>query len=148
MGKPSIYTLAALLLALAGCGAADMGKIDPRLLESKPTYEAHIKSIYARYCVSCHDGRGADLYLPGGIELDNYENAYSTRVPSACVSISQELVDQFAAVLMPVPRDPPVNQGPCSDWLINSMPTGAKSPLTPAEQIILVRWVQTGAPER
>lgn len=123
------------LFLLTACGAGEAVSLDV-LHEATPTYAADIRPLYEKHCVACHDGNGVRA---GGVELERYENAFSTRVKSACTSIEPDLVERYAEHLYPY-----AGGSPCGDWAVFSMPDGAKSRMTRAEQIILVRWVVTG----
>jgi hypothetical protein len=130
------------LLVAASCGEA-IEDVDPMLAQAAPTYERDIRPLYARHCVACHDAHGLRA---GGVELDRYDNAHATRVKSACTSITPDLIEEYAEELLPYLGDPPQRAAvPCGDWEPLSMPAGAQPRLTRAEQLILVRWVATGA---
>lgn len=124
-----------LIPFLGACGIAEAPSLEA-LHERTPTYAADIAPIYEKHCVACHDGNGVRA---GGVELERYENAFSTRVKSTCTAIEPDLVDRYSEHLYPFGGD-----SACVDWAIFSMPAGAKSKMTRAEQIILVRWVVTG----
>lgn len=130
-------------LALSACGSEDVTELD--VAELEPTYEYPVRAILERSCVPCHTSDGLRA---GGVELDRYESAYNTRVKSTCTAVTPRLVERFAAHLQPVPKDPPQDRGTCADWELFSMPPDAFDKLTPYEQLLLLRWVELGAPER
>ncbi len=127
----------------SACNGGTVQAVSPELFLASPTYEGSIQFILRDRCVACHDSHGK---IAGGVELDTYASAYSNRVRNACVSITPALVDRFAEVLMPHPTNPPTEQVVCNDWEPLTMPNGAEPLLTPAEQVLLVRWVEIGAP--
>ena len=130
-------------LLVAACGGAPRAEVDPALTVAQPTYANDIRPLYERHCVACHDGHGVRA---GGVELDRFDSAKATRVKSACTSITPELIAEYAASLLPYLGDPPAREPvPCGEWEPLSMPAGAQPKLTRAEQLILVRWVATGA---
>jgi len=108
-----------------------------------PTYDADVAPILERYCVSCHT---ADGLMAGGVELNTYQSAFSARVKNVCTAITPAVVDRFGSSLRS-PRHE-VSDLPCADWDTYSMPKGAKLKLTLYEQLVLARWVETGASER
>ena len=84
------------------------------------------------------------------MELDAYETAAATAVKNACVSVTPALIDHFAAVLQPAPRDPPQDRPTCADWKPLSMPPDALDKLTPESDereimslIGATRWAAT-----
>ena len=127
-----------LLCGLGACG----GDVEPAALTATPTYAQDIAPLMNRHCVECHDGDGV---RGGGVEVDRYESVFAARVKNVCVSISRELIEQNRDALLPVPKDPPQPRVPCADWEPLSMPVGAKPKLTAHEQVLLVRWLVTGA---
>jgi len=138
-----LLALPLLALMSTGCGGEPLEDAQPNLFTAMPSYKAHIKAILRSRCVVCHDSKGV---RSGGVELDQYASAFSNRVRNACVSITDELVARFSDVLLPHPTDPPTALTPCKNWDTFSMPSGASSRLTASEQVLLVRWVETGAP--
>ncbi len=135
--------LGLVLLLAGGCGASPLDAVNPAIFTASPTYAHDIAPLLRESCVPCHASNGV---LAGGVELDRYDSAYSGRVRNACVAVREELVAEFAEVLMPTPRDPPVAQSPCNGWVPFSMPTGAASPLSASDQVLLLRWVELGGP--
>lgn len=133
--------LALGLLALTACGSEDVTTAD--VSDLLPTYTHDVRPILERSCVPCHTSDG---FRAGGVELDRYETAYETAVKNACVSIDPRLIERFAASLQPAPRDPPQDRPTCADWAPMTMPPDAFDRLTPFEQLVLVRWVELGAP--
>ena len=131
------------ILCCTGCGELVVEDVDASLFDATPTYRENIEPLLFDYCVNCHSSQGI---RNGGVELDTYQSAYSGQVRNACVSVRKELADRFTNSLMPYPRDPPVAQSPCGNWEPFSMPKGALPPLTSSEQVLLLRWVETGAP--
>lgn len=148
----------AVLIAVASsaCGAgasSELDHVDPALFTFVPTYEANIRPMFKEYCVECHASDGPRL---GGVELDRYETAYARRVHNACVSLTQPVIDRFAEVLVPlrIELSSGAPAAACKDlaedgslrpWPPYSMPKAALSGLTIEEQVILARWVATGA---
>lgn len=130
-----------LVLLLASCGGDEANS--PELLAAEPTYERDIRPLYERYCVECHSREGAKA---GGVELDRYESAFGTRVKAACTAVRPALVERYEALLQPTPRSGGDDRGTCAEWEIFSMPTAVKDKLTPHEQVLLLRWIETGAP--
>jgi hypothetical protein len=132
-----------MLLLSSACGGRSLEQADPSIMEAEPSYQLDIRPLYARHCTSCHDSHGVRA---GGVELDRYETARATRVKSACTSITSDLIASYGEFLLPYRGDPPrLDLVPCGDWEPLSMPAGAQPRLTHAEQMILVRWVVTGA---
>ncbi|MEO1173320.1 MAG: hypothetical protein AAFX94_14905 [Myxococcota bacterium] len=141
-----------LLFAVVGCGDKTLLEVEPELFTAEPTYFADIKPMFERYCVGCHDGFGEGPPRFGGVELDRYATAFGGRVKHSCVSTSPEIsqlldpTDEF--LIRPIQlfnqEDPDV---PCFGVERASMPPGTSDKLTPREQIILLRWLQTGAPQ-
>lgn len=125
-----------LLLAMLGCAQG------PSTVDSaEPTWTADVKPILDRACVRCHV-RGGPMY--GGVELDEYDAAAAAAIKNTCTAITPELALEWGDVLIPLAGDGDLE--PCSTWEIGSMPPGATSPLTPDEQLTLVRWVAAGTP--
>jgi hypothetical protein len=135
-------------------GAADLNDVDPALFTLVPSYAQHIEPMFAEYCTECHSSDGARL---GGVELDSFETAYARRVQNACVSLTQPVIDRFARELVPLRvrlSAGTASAAACKDegeggdrrsWPPYSMPKGARSGLTLEEQVILGRWVESGA---
>ena len=130
-------TVAAALLA--SCGPESLDAEVAEAFDAEPTYALHIAPLLERHCVACHDGHGL---RSGGVELDRFTSAYSNRYRNACVSAREDLVERFAEGLTPS-----YDNEHCRDLDVFSMPVGAKSKMTPYEQLLLIRWVETGAPE-
>lgn len=131
-------------LALAACGGdtIDWSRVAAEARATTPTYSAQIEPLLRENCVECHTRHGLRA---GGVELDLYESARSTAQHNACVSISEELIAQFAGALRAPLRERP-GGGPCGDWKVFGMPPGASSKLSPYEQALLARWIEVGAP--
>jgi hypothetical protein len=92
------------------------------------------------FCVRCHTSMGR---MDAGVELDRYESARSARVKNACVSVSTDVIDNFAKSLLPAAgHGSPV---PCEPWKALSMPPGATPLFSLEQQILMARWVETGA---
>ncbi len=127
-----------LLLALSGC--ASVAESDPALLTGTPSYEADIKPILDEFCVRCHTSAGR---LDAGVELDRYENARSARVKNTCVSVGRDVADSYGEHLLPVAGHG--SKVPCEPWDLLSMPPGATPLLSLEQQVLLARWVATGA---
>ena len=129
-------------LPLGGCAPDPLASLNLGVAAEYPTYRSDIEPLYARHCSRCH---GEDGRMDGGVELDSYVAARSTRVRSACVSIGADVIDTYADVLLPsAGYGDPV---PCADWSPFSMPPGASVHLTLDEQLTLARWVELGGPE-
>lgn len=126
----------------AACGGDPLATLDPELEKIRPSYERDVRPVLQRHCVICHASGGVPL---GGVELDSYETAWGNRVRNACTSIIPALVERYRDHLQPTPRDPSEVQQTCGVWEMYSMPTDAQPRPTLAEQLILVRWVATGA---
>ena len=137
---PRAFILLTLGLAATACGSEDALTTADEL---QPTYTQHIRPLLERACVSCHTRDGLRA---GGVELDVYETAVATGVKNACVSVTPAMIEAFADTLQPAPRDPPQARPTCADWAPFSMPPDALDKLTPHEQVLLLRWLQTGAP--
>ena len=137
-----VVVFAGALLASVACGGESLSTLDPRLEQFTPTYERDVRPVLQRHCVTCHRLSGK---LLGGVALDSFETAWANRVRNACTAIVPELVEKYRDHLLPVPRDPPAQQKTCGDWKVYSMPTKAQPSMTLAEQVVLVRWVATGA---
>lgn len=133
--------LAAILAS--ACGGATDEAVATEILQATPTYDRDVRPILERHCVACHDSRGERA---GGVELDRFESAHSNRVRNACVSLTKEIIEAHGQFLRPYPKDPPRQTGVCGDWEPYSMPTGARTRMSTVEQLLLVRWVETGAP--
>jgi hypothetical protein len=127
--------------ALAGCGSDDALATASSL---EPNYTHHIAPLLARACVSCHTRDGLRA---GGVELDAYETARVTAVKNACVSVTPALIEAFAPVLKPVERSSEPERPTCADWAPFTMPPDALDKLTPHEQVLLLRWIETGMPQ-
>ena len=125
--------LLALLSGVLGCGAINLDEVPPEVWALEPTYEQHVRPLFEKHCVSCHTSLGA---RSGGVELDAYES----------VAVEPEVVSRFAAVLEPFQRSGEPIRPACDGWEVGSMPAGARPGLLLEEQIILGRWVETGAP--
>jgi hypothetical protein len=123
-----------------------------------PTYDREIQPLLAKYCVQCHAHDGEKL---GGVELDTYETAKARRVHNVCVSVTQVVIDRFAADLIPLrlsnstTSSAAAGQAPCRDdrpggelraWEPYSMPVGARSGMLLDEQVIFARWVELDTP--
>lgn len=137
--------LACLLCAVASftaCGEEPIAEEDPALARATPRYEPDIQAILRDHCTSCHASYGP---LLGGVELDSYESASSNRVRAVCTTIPAEFVQAYARVLAPAPRFGEARP-PCDGFALDSMPPAAQPRLTRAEQIALLRWLETGAP--
>jgi len=133
--------MALFTVLLAGCQAT-LADLDPASLEAAPTFTRDVLPLYEKYCIDCHT-RGARM--DGGVALDVYVAAHSTRVRSACVSIGTDVINEYGAWLLPeAGYGSPV---PCEPWVPLSMPPGATPRLTLGEQVTLARWVAAGAPE-
>lgn len=132
-----------LLGGLVGCGPATIDDVPAEIFALEPTYVAHVRPLFEAYCTSCH---ASDALYAGGVELDRYDSAYAGRVHQACVSVSEEVVARFASALVPYRRSGKAPRAACEGWEVYSMPTGARGRLTLEEQVILARWVETGAP--
>lgn len=130
-----------VLLMAWGCASSALDAVDPALFEATPTWTADIQPLLDRYCVSCHDG---DSTFDGGLELATYEAARGTRIPDACTASSPEVIAAFADVLV-LPTEYGDGQ-PCPYWEPLSMPPHAGAHLSTAEQVVLMRWIETGAP--
>jgi hypothetical protein len=135
--RGAVFAVALALLAACGAEPIDLGT-------AMPTYEADVAPIYEDYCTACHAEHGVKK---GGVELDRYRTAKATAVKSACTSVTDDLVEQYAEHLKPYAGNPPVEKAACEGWEIDSMPPGAKSRLTRRQQLLLLRWVELGAPE-
>lgn len=134
-----------LFLSAAACGNDPLATLDPELETFTPTYERDVRPVLARHCIACHTSSGVAI---GGVQLDTYETAWGNQKRSACTAIVAALKERYGDHLRPIKRDtddPLVPAKPCGDWQVYSMPTGAQPRLTMAEQLILVRWVVTGA---
>ena len=116
--------------------------VDPALYTTTPTYTEDIQPILETWCVDCHSHDGV---MYAGVELDTYASARSTRARSTCTAITPELIDRFGAYLLPLAGSD--GQSPCAPWEPHSMPPGAMARLSVDEQILLARWVETGALE-
>ena len=130
-----------VFLVLWACASSALDQVDPALFDAEPTWTADIQPLFDRQCVSCHDG---DSSFDGGLELATWEAARGTRIPDACSASSQEVIDAFADVLV-LPTEYGDGQ-PCPSWAPLSMPPGADAHLSTAEQVVLMRWIETGAP--
>jgi hypothetical protein len=151
-----VFTAAALSSASCSDAASSLDDVDPALFALAPTYANHIEPMFAEYCTACHSSDGARL---GGVELDRYETAYARRIQNTCVSLTQPVIDHFARELVPLrirlsTGTASIAAAACKDegeggelrpWPPYSMPKGARSGLTLEEQVILGRWVETGA---
>lgn len=136
----------AVLLGLGltvGCGGAPLDEVDPAVYTASPTWTVDIRPLHARACNACHSQDGLRA---GGVETDTYEAAWSARVKNACVTVSPTIVARFAQALRPLGTDGALAATPCEGWEVGSMPTGALPPLTPAEQVLIARWVELGGP--
>lgn len=104
------------------------------------SYEVHVAPILEAHCVRCHAVADPDN---GGVELDDYAPARSTRVRSACTALDPDLVEEYADAL----RSSSASSGEvaCARWNVASMPPGAMDHLSRYDQELLVRWVSTGA---
>jgi hypothetical protein len=131
-----------LLLGVLGCGATTLDEVSPEVWALEPTYEQHVRPLFETHCTSCHSSLGARA---GGVELDQYESAFAGRVHQVCVTVEPEVVARFGAALTPFQRSGQPPRAPCEGWEVGSMPTGARSGLLLDEQVILARWVETGA---
>lgn len=132
-----------LLLALSFWACGSETELSPELLAAEPTYTNDIRPLMERYCVECHARAGTKA---GGVELDRYESVFGTRVKSICTAVRPDLVQRYDALLQPAPRSDGEVRGTCAEWEVFSMPTGVKDKLTVHEQVILLRWLETGAP--
>ena len=140
----STVVLSLAAVAISACGSAfDIDDVDPAMWQAMPTWTTDIEPLMGNYCVECHSSRGL---RDGGVELDTYDAAFAGSVRNACVSVRRQLAERFADSLMPYPRNPPVAAEMCNGWQLYSMPKGAMSRLTSNEQVILLRWVELGAP--
>ncbi|MCB9679085.1 MAG: hypothetical protein H6737_28545 [Alphaproteobacteria bacterium] len=119
-----------LLLVLAGCAAAPA--------PDAPTY-AEVSPVLERHCTRCHTSEGR---RDGGVELDRYASARSTRVRAACTAVEADVAERYG--LHSENADP--GAAPCEGWRPASMPPGAIEHLTPAEQELLARWVVAEGP--
>lgn len=119
------------LLILAGCAGAE--------IPATPSYAADVQPVLEHHCVRCHTSEGR---RDGGVELDQYASARSTRISSACTSIDPSVAEQYADALSPQ-ADP--EAAVCESWDYASMPPGAVDHLSLGEQELLARWVATGA---
>ena len=137
----SFAALALLASSLTQCKApSDLSEVDPALFDYQPVYQDDIAPLLREYCVPCHSRLGLRR---GGVELDTYQAAYSGRVHNACVALSPEVIDRFGDALT---RQYGNTTTPCDGWNPLSMPSGARSRMTIAEQVLFARWVETGAP--
>lgn len=145
---PRLGAIAAAAALLASCGPESLEAEVSEALSAEPTYALHIAPLLERHCVACHDGHGP---RSGGVELDRFISAYSNRYRNACVSVSEDLAEQFAEALTPSylpPRfDDRDDPDACEELDVFSMPPGAKSKMTPYEQVLLIRWIEIGTPE-
>lgn len=133
--------LLSFLLLAVGCeGTQTIEEADPGTAEIVPSYERDVAPILERGCAGCHSSKGL---IAGGVELDSYLGAYGTRVKSVCTAIEPELVQRYAQHLVPFLGNTPEA---CGNWTVASMPPAAKSRLTAAEQLLLVKWVVAGGP--
>jgi len=130
-----------LALGLAACGSEDANTGADAL---SPNYTQHIAPILQRACVPCHTSDGLRA---GGVELDAYDSAKATAVKDACTAVTPDLITAYADVLKPVPRTDAPDRATCADWAPFSMPPAALDKLTPFEQVLLLRWIETGAPQ-
>ncbi len=119
-------------LWMVGCGST---------LPETVTYTEHVQPILERHCVRCH-AEGGPLYA--GVGVEQYRNARSTRIRSVCTALDQGTVDAYGDVLR---SEATPEAGPCADWVVGSMPPGAKFRLTQDERELLALWVAQGAPE-
>ncbi|MCB9671677.1 MAG: hypothetical protein H6734_19505 [Alphaproteobacteria bacterium] len=102
----------------------------------EPSFEVDVAPILERHCTRCHTSLGR---LDGGVELDTYAGARSTRVSSVCTSLDGAVLVGVEADLRP--GDPTV----CGAFATASMPPGAVEHLTVRDQEVLARWATTGA---
>jgi hypothetical protein len=117
---------------LAGC--------DPTEPPAVPSYEVHIAPILQAHCVRCHERAEPDN---GGVALDRYAPARSTRIRSACTALDPDLVEQYAGSLRSSSAE--AGEEACARWTVASMPPGAMDHLSRYDQELLARWVATGA---
>ncbi len=132
------------LAVVGGCGPVTLSDVPAEVFAIEPTYRAHVRPIFDTYCVACHTSLGTRA---GGVELDRYESASAGKVHNVCVAVGPEVVEHFAAVMVPYARSGEPARAACEGWEVGSMPLGAKSRLTLEEQVILARWVETGGPQ-
>lgn len=132
-----------LLPALTGPACSDLAQVaaDPEAVPTEVSYAEHVAPILEASCVRCHSHEGR---LDGGVAVDTYESARSTRVRSTCVSVGTEVIAMYADVLLPLGGSGGLSA--CEGWEPLSMPPGAMPHLTLAEQLVLARWVEQGAP--
>lgn len=127
------------LVLLTAC-SPDVAAVIANDVPQTPSFSDDIAPILDTHCVRCHDRDGT---LDAGVELDNYVGARGARVSSTCTAIGNDVVDLFAADLLP--EGGFGSQVPCEPWQTLSMPPGAEVKLSIVEQVMLAQWVATGA---
>ncbi len=127
-----------LVLLLGGC--ADVAGSDPAVLAATPSYEADIKPILDDFCVRCHTHAGR---LDGGVGLATYASARAARVKTTCASVGLEVAQTWGEHLLPAAGHG--SDVPCEPWALLSMPPGAQPLLSLEQQVLMARWVATGA---
>lgn len=111
----------------------------PVTVPPTPSYAVDVAPIIDRHCTRCHTSAGR---WDGGVELDGYLAARSTRVSMACTALDARLIDAYADVLVSAASP---SSEPCAFWTPTSMPPGATPRLSLVEQATLARWIATGA---
>ena len=105
-------------------------------LPAVPSYAVDVQPILEQHCVRCHT---ADGRRDGGIELDQYASARSSRVSTVCTSLDPDLIPDIQSHLRSGEADV------CRDWVPSSMPPGAIERLSLRDQDLLALWAATGA---
>jgi hypothetical protein len=136
----SLFKPALLLALLPGACAVDPASLDTGTGVANPRYDEDIAPILAEHCTRCHDAAGR---MAGGVALNDYTSARSTRVTGACTAVSDAVVEHFGDALVPLGG---TARSPCADIDTLSMPPGATPRLGLAEQLTYARWVAQGAP--
>lgn len=105
-----------------------------------PSYEQHVAPILEQRCVRCHTDATEDN---GGVALERYASARSTRIRSACTALDPATVERYASDLRS--ERALVGEAACARWIVASMPPGAMDHLSLYEQEVFALWVATGA---
>lgn len=139
-----------LLLALTACGGAEsLAEVPPEIFASSPSYERDVRPILGRYCVECHAEAGVRAK---NIAVDTYESAVTNRFEDVCTAVTDEALARFAGKIAFPPRMQRGGRGGTTtttracDGSRYSMPPGAMTRLSAREQVVMLRWVEIGAP--
>lgn len=135
LSLPFGLPLAAILTG--GCATPD--PYDTGIAPGHPGFDADVLPIMQQHCVRCHEDGGRE---DGGIAVDTWERAHSARVAIACASVGTDIADAYGEDLRTA-----YGPGTCEGLPQLTMPPGAMTKLTVAEQLVLVRWVADGGPE-